>query len=685
MKFRWKLLILLLSVAVIPPLVLWIFGSRHLRLLEKKLVAQVRLSREQDASDRLQFVIDSHTVLIREELEQAEMILKTQRLAIQRCLARTAAAVSEATDVANSRQDPSYSSSAAQVFKILPGADKPAATADIARLSEMSAVYRPLAAPLVIRHQTLLSNGLFCAYPGRVSVPDNWNPQGQPWYRQALAKDCDPWTEGYRDPLSGRVVVAAALPIMRTDGTRIGVTAVIISVRRLLSRHSVLQHTPPQTRAFLVRLCSNGPAGSTQGLKIIAAQESGKNDMMPNASQLEGRGLTSSDSKQLQALVAELEDYSITTCHMPYRGCDSLWAGGTILYPYGLVLITPHKVIQQPIESTENLIGQLMQDQFQFSLVLLLATILAAILLTVLFSRTVTRPLQALMRGIRQRSAGRLDSRVDIDSRDEFGDLARVFNNMGPLLEEHVRLEHSLALAMEVQRNLLPAEDPQIEGLDICGRSIFCDQVGGDYYDYLLADPHGTGKLGVVIGDVSGHGVPAALLMSTIRALLHQRSAFPGCMHCDLSDINQQLFRDIGDSGRFVTLLYAAFDVRDKTVRWVRAGHDPTLVYDLYSDTFDELGGRGIALGVLETAFFPEYVRDINSGQIFAFGTDGIWETRNFEDEMFGRDRLRQIIRTHASESAKAISDAVVQAVVDFRGGHPQEDDVTLVIVKTEN
>ncbi len=682
MKFRWKLLILLLSVAVIPPLVLWTFGSRHLRLLERKLVTQVRQSREQDATDRLQFVIDSHTVLIREELEQAEMILKTQRLEIQRCLARPAAVLPEAKDVANPRQDPSHSSSEAQVFKILPGADKPAATADIARLSRISAVYRTLGAPLVIRHQTLLSNGLFCVYPGRVSVPDNWNPQGQPWYRQALSKNRDPWSEGYRDPLSGRVVVAAALPIKRADGTRIGVTAVIIAVKRLLNRHSVLQHTPPQTRAFLVRLCSNAQAGSTQGLKIIAAQESGKNDMMPNASQLEGRWLTSSDSKQLQALAAGLEDYSITTCQMPYRGRDSLWAGGTILYPYAMVLITSHKVIQQPTESTEKLIRQLMQDQFQFSLVLLLATILAAILLTVLFSRTVTRPLQALMKGIRQRSAGRLDSRVDIDSRDEFGDLARVFNNMGLLLEEHVRLEHSLSLATEVQRNLLPAKDPQIRDLDIAGRCSFCEQVGGDYYDYLVNDRQLEGRLGVVIGDVSGHGFAAALLMSSVRALIHQRSAFPGCMRCDLSDINRQLCFDVGDSGRFVTLLFAEFDVQAKTVRWARAGHDPVIVYNPRSDAFDELGGAGMALGVSENAVYPESSRNIQANEIFVFGTDGIWETRNQQNEMFGKERFRQLIRSHATETAVAISDAVIQAVANFRGGRPQEDDVTLVVVK---
>jgi len=681
MKFRWKLLILLLSVAVIPPLVLRTFGSRHLRILEKQLVAQISQCREQDAADRLQFVLASHSAVMREELKQAETMLKIQALEIQRCLANPPTVPADAVGFSNSRQAPRKNPGSQPMFKILPGADKLAAMADSSRMATMTPVYRTLNSPLFLRHQTLLKNGLVCLYPGRIALPDNWTPQNQPWYQHALANNANPWSVGYLDPLSGQVVVSASMRVRRPDGSTAGVTAVIIAVKRLFRMHPGFAHRPPQTRSFLVRLGSN-PQTGTSGLQIITAHAAGDNDVKTSTSPLKTRWLTSSDSRQLRALEAQLRTFSTTVRKMPYRGRDSLWAAGAIFYPYALVLVTPCEAIAQPAKNTEMLIRQLMAGQFQFSLFLLLATIFSAILLAVLFSRTVTRPLQALMEGIRQRAAGKVDARVDIASRDEFGDLARVFNNMGPLLEEHVRLEHSLALATEVQRNLLPAGDPQIEGLDISGRSSFCDQVGGDYYDYLVAGKHKEGKLGVVIGDVSGHGVPAALLMTTIRALMHQRAAFPGCIDCDLSDINRQLCRDIRDSGRFITLLYAEFDVRAKIVRWVRAGHDPTIVYDPQSDAFDELGGEGMAMGVSEDAAYVEYLRDLEAGQVFAFGTDGIWETRNADDELFGKDRLRKLIRTHAAKSAEGINDAVMQAVADFRSDLQQEDDVTLVIVK---
>ncbi len=682
MKFRWKLLILLLCVAVIPPLVLRTFGSRHLRTLEKELVAQIRQYREQDAADRLQFVLGSHSAIMREELKQAETILKIQVLEIQRCLARPPGASAPAVDFSNHRQDRQSVCPSEKIFKMLPGADKPAATADIARLSMMTPVYRTLNSPLFLRHQTLLTNGLFCVYPDRVVFPDNWTPQTRPWYKHALSNDPSPWSAGYRDQLSGQMVVSASLPIQRPDGSTAGVTAVIIAVKRLFRMHPGFAHRPPQTLSFLVRLGSN-PQTGTSGLQIITEHGPNGNGVKTNASQMKRRWLTSSNRMQLRAMETGLRTFATTVRKMPYRGRDSLWAASAIFYPYALVLITPREAIQQPAKSTEKLIRQLMKGQFQFSLILLLATTLAAILLTVLFSRTVTRPLQALMEGIRQRAAGRLDTQVNIASRDEFGALAQVFNDMAPLLEEHIRLEHSLALATEVQRNLLPSKDPKIEGLDISGRSSFCNQVGGDYYDYLVVGKHKEGKLGVVIADVSGHGVPAALLMTTARALLHQRAAFPGCIDCDLSDINRQLCRDIGDSGRFVTLLYAEFDVRAKTVRWVRAGHDPTMIYDPQSDAFDQLDGQGMAMGVSENAAYAEYLRDIKPGQIFAFGTDGIWETRNASDELFGKDQLRKLIRDHADEPSEAIIDAVMQAVANFRGDRQQEDDVTLVIVKT--
>ncbi len=149
-----------------------------------------------------------------------------------------------------------------------------------------------------------------------------------------------------------------------------------------------------------------------------------------------------------------------------------------------------HKLGNELIRQTplvrEPLVNQLISNQFDFSLYLMLAMILIAAALAILFSRTVTKRLRTLTQGVRHLAAGHFHTRVDIRSRDEFGELGRVFNTIGPLLEEHVRVEHSMALATEVQRSLLPQSDPEVPGLDVSGSCIYCDRVGGDYYDYLI-------------------------------------------------------------------------------------------------------------------------------------------------------------------------------------------------------
>jgi sigma-B regulation protein RsbU (phosphoserine phosphatase) len=170
--------------------------------------------------------------------------------------------------------------------------------------------------------------------------------------------------------------------------------------------------------------------------------------------------------------------------------------------------------------------------------------------------------------------------------------------------------------------------------------------------------------------------------MTTARALLRQRSAMPGSIKNIISDVNFLLTEDVETSGRFMTLFYAKFDTQKKYIRWVRAGHDPAILYDPPTDSFYNLAGQGLPLGIFSNSRYEESKRQIDSGQIVVMGTDGIWETTNSSSEMFGKMRLRTIIRQHAASSAKDILNAVIVAVDQFRSRSEQEDDVTLVVVK---
>ena len=194
---------------------------------------------------------------------------------------------------------------------------------------------------------------------------------------------------------------------------------------------------------------------------------------------------------------------------------------------------------------------------------LLAVTLGVAAILSRLFSSSIIRPVSRMEAAMARVETGDFGATVAVNTNDELGALAEHFNQMTEGLKERVRLRRSLDLAKEVQQNLLPQKTPAVHGLDIAGRSIYCDETGGDYYDFWDSQELGEGKLGVLIGDVSGHGLPSALLMATARAFLRQRSVLPGSLDVMISDVNRQLTRDVEESGRFMTLFCLMIDLTE--------------------------------------------------------------------------------------------------------------------------
>jgi sigma-B regulation protein RsbU (phosphoserine phosphatase) len=238
----------------------------------------------------------------------------------------------------------------------------------------------------------------------------------------------------------------------------------------------------------------------------------------------------------------------------------------------------------------------------------------------------------------------------------------------------------ALNLAAEVQKGLLPRRAPRIPGLDVAGRSVPSELTGGDYFE--PADPDRP-VLSVAVGDISGHGVDAALLMTTARGFLRMRAGQSGSPSQIVSEMNRHLAEDLYGSGRFMTLFYLRLDAVGAQAAWVRAGHDPALIYCPVHDTFTELGAdAGLPLGVERERSYNEEHGDVRPGQLIAIGTDGIWEARNAAGRMFGKERFKAVLREHAADTAREIVDAVFDAVREYSGGVKLEDDVTLVVIK---
>jgi sigma-B regulation protein RsbU (phosphoserine phosphatase) len=300
-----------------------------------------------------------------------------------------------------------------------------------------------------------------------------------------------------------------------------------------------------------------------------------------------------------------------------------------------------------------------------------------------LVSRNLTLPFGEIIQTLRGVRNGRFDKKVQVTTNDEIGYTGDVINEMTEGLIERERMQQSLNLAREVQQNLLPKKNLKVNGFDIAGKSIYCDETGGDYYDFISIGDADKQKIGVAIGDVAGHGISSALLMATVRSSLRFRASLPGNIASIMSDVNRQLVQDVEDSGQFMTMFFLAFTTESRQLEWVRAGHDPAIIYDPRSDSFSELGGSGIALGVdAEWIYEDNKKTDFSKGQIIFLSTDGVWEVRNKKGEMLGKEPVLNTIRQNSSSDATQIIDAIFDILDKFIGEVKIEDDITSVVIK---
>lgn len=244
------------------------------------------------------------------------------------------------------------------------------------------------------------------------------------------------------------------------------------------------------------------------------------------------------------------------------------------------------------------------------------------------------------------------------------------------------KVKMSLAQASRIQQKLMPKSNPQVEGFDIAGKSIWCDETSGDYYDFICPEDLGQEKIGIVVADVIGHGISAALLMTTARAFLRERILSPGNGASIVSDVNKRLVQDIEELNLFITMFYSEIDIKKKCFRWVHAGHEPAILYDPDKNAFEALAGEGLPLGVMEDWVYEESEKQIHPGQIILIGTDGIKEACNSQSEYFGNERLKAIIRDHAQKPAKDILKEAFDTLESFRFPAERKDDETLVVIK---
>ncbi|MDD4127484.1 MAG: SpoIIE family protein phosphatase [Methanomicrobium sp.] len=254
------------------------------------------------------------------------------------------------------------------------------------------------------------------------------------------------------------------------------------------------------------------------------------------------------------------------------------------------------------------------------------------------------------------------------------------------LVREMERKDTELAIAGEIQQSFLPETIPQVEGFDVAGKSLMAKEVGGDFFDVIPFEfvSLDQNRMGILIADVSGKGVPAALFMALSRIIVRVNATW----HQDKPDVvihdaNNLIAAD-SKAGMFVTLFYGILDNENHSITYVNAGHNPPMIYHYADKTISELASTGIAMGAMEDAEYKSKVCPLKSGDVMVLYTDGITEAMNEKEEMYGESRLQDIIRSSVNFPAKDILKRILDDVKLFSGNAPQYDDITLMVIQVK-
>ncbi len=708
MRIRYKFFMVLLAFSLIPLIVVTAISRRHINSLGSTLADSARENLTQIVVRDLEQAAQNSADAISHDIDRLRLSLRyladTTVHSLQQSPPHKAERIYTADDFkqpATAPPDPAYSwryrrpiaddgMAATAVSKeypvfVIPPPVRNDPQAPWRRLSAIGTVMRTIygfSGSLVYRVYLGLDNGVHVSYPGHAHFSPTFDPRKRPWYRQAIQRDDASWLS-YEDASTGRIVFTAGLPVKDDQGRILGAAAIDFLPKDFFKLSRLQTHWSDRTKAFIV--LPQSLEGREGELWVIA--RGGLTD--------EGGGeigdqplerLIQSDPDQLRALGRRLQTSDRGNAVIPIAGQDAIWAFARIPQPIDetihLLLIVPQTIVTTQAQRVSENVLTLTQRIYRITGIAAALILLFVILVGWLGARTIIKPLEIMLDAWRQLAGGDFSVRLNLRTGDERDTLAEDFNTIVPKLESHFNLRQSMALAHQIQQNLLPHIPPELPGIDFAGDSRYCDETGGDYYDVFKTGTAGEKCFALIVGDVSGHGVPAALLMTGTRSMIRSLSVLEKDLAARLTLVNRLLYPDTSDSGSFITLFYLEIDMALKQLRWIRAGHDPAIVYDPVRDQFSELGGRGMALGIQpEYEYRAEEAPLGASGQIIVMATDGIWEAHNADQEMFGKDRVNAVIREYSHAAAATIRDQLFKAVTDFTEGN-QDDDITLAVLK---
>lgn len=569
------------------------------------------------------------------------------------------------------------------------------------RFARLLPIFRTIrdATPDAVRSQAVIhARGVAAVHPVIAAYPAGYDFRDEPWYRRAAASEVAIWSEPRPDPVTGQQRLVCARAVLDERSDAIAVAAVDMLVLDLLAAAESDAQWPIDARLSLLSRSQAGDLlawsrGQLEGSRRLQRRSIGPSDplqplaaphLAPGegyppgviADPIDAERPASSDHATTENNDPESDDTG-DDAHVHFVVGAGPGLAVTISAPSDVARADADRVEEELTAEAEAVVRRAV------ALALLVAGIAGAV--AYVAARTVTRPITELATKVHRVAEGESGVRFERSGRDEVARLSRDLSRMVPRLAESVRLGESLALTRELQQIMPPASTPDVPGFDVHGYSRYCDESRGDYFDYLDLTESGPNHFAFTVGDVTGHGIPAALLMTAARTALKSLARENEHVGRLLGSVNRALAAE-SHQGRFMTLFYLLLDLGQGSLRWANAGHDAALVYHPERDAFEQLGGGGLPLGVDEDETYDEHQRPLPApGSVIFLGTDGIWETRGPSGEMFGRERIRDLIRRHHAETAGQIGAAIAAALDEFRGSEPLVDDITFVVLRVQS
>ena len=383
-------------------------------------------------------------------------------------------------------------------------------------------------------------------------------------------------------------------------------------------------------------------------------------------------------------------DFYVAYAPLPVAG----WSLGIVVETDEVIsgaVMMKEDIDRQALEAREEIRERLNAMMFRF-IVLLCVSLVVVLVISILISGTVTRPISKLTDGVIAVGGGNLDAKIEINTKDEIGVLAGAFNKMTGDLREYIenlahitaekeRISTELNVAAKIQGDMLPKifpPYPEREEFDIRATMQPAREVGGDFYDFLLIDEN---RLGIVMADVSGKGVPAALFMVIAKTLINNRARNNEMPEVAFTNINNQLCEG-NDASMFVTAWFGVLEIDTGKLTYINAGHNPPLLKKS-SGKFEFIREEpDVALAVFEDMTYTRREARLAPGDTLFLYTDGVTEAENDIPELYGEERLKNILDASAELPLAELLSAVRDDVALFANGEPQSDDVTMLAVR---